>query len=444
MLGPDGRPDAIINDFLSGRGSAKPLAASSARTYAYDIGTFCNVLGSIGKHWRSATTDDLGFVKGWRLYDERNPRLVSDSTWQRQSEAIAGLYKYASRWGVPNPVPGSYDHRGVRVHNSGGDYVRSSSVKWFSPNAIASWRDAGMAGILPDGSESRSFRGRSSQRDCAFLDALYGTGLRVQEMGNLLAGLEWPVEVDARRRYIGLELADSIAKGRIGRRFWAPASALSAVRGYVLGERASVVRRASKRGQYEALADKLVLESQGPRSYKVKEPDGRTRDIPRAWLSIEDRRRLFRKTENGYEPCALWLTSDGRPMRHSSWNVVFDRANERLQQLGLNFPRLTPHHLRHSFALRWFSVGRLLWAGRTRLLTEEEGRDFREEMGSQWFLVQTLLGHRNVSTTRDIYLEPFAGLDIEILMAQIEHESTPELLRMFLTEHPRVQFQEVW
>ena len=54
--------------------------------------------------------------------------------------------------------------------------------------------------------------------------------------------------------------------------------------------------------------------------------------------------------------------------------------------------------LRHSFALKWFSVGRLLYKARFAHLNSEDLRDFRSQFGDTWQLVQLLLGHRGVTT----------------------------------------------
>jgi hypothetical protein len=74
--------------------------------------------------------------------------------------------------------------------------------------------------------------------------------------------------------------------------------------------------------------------------------------------------------------------------------------------------------LRHSFALRWFSIGKLVYTSRLEHLTEQERRDFRVQFGDTWHLVQTMLGHRRVETTKEVYLEPFRSLDVEVLLAQ--------------------------
>ena len=54
-------------------------------------------------------------------------------------------------------------------------------------------------------------------------------------------------------------------------------------------------------------------------------------------------------------------------------------------------------------ALRWYSVGKLLYEARFAHLDAEELRDFRVQFGDTWQLVQTVLGHRSVTTTMEVY-----------------------------------------
>ncbi|MFG2030005.1 hypothetical protein [Streptomyces sp. NPDC048825] len=75
----------------------------------------------------------------------------------------------------------------------------------------------------------------------------------------------------------------------------------------------------------------------------------------------------------------------------------------------------TAHMLRHSMALHWFSVGRLLRERRFAHLDGEELRDFRAQFGGTWHLAQALLAHAEVSTTIDTYLEPFRDRDFSCL-----------------------------
>ncbi len=102
------------------------------------------------------------------------------------------------------------------------------------------------------------------------------------------------------------------------------------------------------------------------------------------------------------------MAERGRAAREAhGWHHTFEAANTRIEALGLEHFSCTAHMHRHSFALRWFAVGKLIWAQRLGRLSEEEARDFREQFGDHWHLVQTMLGHRRVETTKEVYLEPF-------------------------------------
>lgn len=126
-------------------------------------------------------------------------------------------------------------------------------------------------------------------------------------------------------------------------------------------------------------------------------------------LNPAARTRIFVQTSAGLAPAALWLNEDGLPRKPHGWQHTFDTANQRVARARLTSVRAIAHMLRHSFALRWVSVGRLLYEKRFGHLDAEELRDFRAQLGDTWYLVRTLLGHANVSTTMNVYLEPFRG-----------------------------------
>jgi integrase len=101
--------------------------------------------------------------------------------------------------------------------------------------------------------------------------------------------------------------------------------------------------------------------------------------------------------------------------------------------------RATPHHLRHSYALKWYSVGKLLYEARFAHLTQEELRDFRAQFGDSWQLVALLLGHRDPRTTMGVYLEPFRALDVELLFEHAAGVPIRELLAIIYRDHPQVR-----
>jgi hypothetical protein len=59
--------------------------------------------------------------------------------------------------------------------------------------------------------------------------------------------------------------------------------------------------------------------------------------------------------------------------------------------------------LRHSFAVRWYSILSVVWNQRIEGFKDSEVKDLREQFGDLWYQLAALLGHRNPLTTRDIY-----------------------------------------
>jgi integrase len=92
----------------------------------------------------------------------------------------------------------------------------------------------------------------------------------------------------------------------------------------------------------------------------------------------------------------------------------------------------------HSFALRWFSVGRLLYERRFAHLDAQELRDFRAQFGDTWYLVKTLLGHTDVTTTMNVYLEPFRDLDVSLLIEHAHGAAMSALMGEMFADHPQV------
>ncbi len=109
----------------------------------------------------------------------------------------------------------------------------------------------------------------------------------------------------------------------------------------------------------------------------------------------------------GPEPLWLWLSESGLPFRPQSWEGVFREGSARCQRLldpeTAAVPFCTPHMCRRSFALCMLVVLNHVMDRRMGL-TAEERRDFRLLYGDPWRMVQDLLGHAQLETTRAIYL----------------------------------------
>ena len=181
----------------------------------------------------------------------------------------------------------------------------------------------------------------------------------------------------------------------------------------------------------------LVEQVYSNRRLCVRTVDGAHRTVSLDALGQSERQRLFRSDEEGLLPLAVWLNEDGLPRDAHGWHHSFEVADRRVARLGLAGFACTPHRLRHSFALRWYSVGKLLYEARFAHLDAEELRDFRVQFGDTWQLVQTMLGHRSVTTTVEVYLEPFRHLDVELL-EQAAGLPVADLLDAAFCHHPRV------
>jgi integrase len=117
---------------------------------------------------------------------------------------------------------------------------------------------------------------------------------------------------------------------------------------------------------------------------------------------------------------------------------VFSLASDRCANQGVPI-RCHPHMLRHSFALRMLLT--LIHVFDRRLgLSEAERLEYRHLFGDPWVLVQTMLGHASVSTTRSYYLEPVQGLQVDMFLnADNDDDSIEQLITRVARNSPRIQ-----
>ncbi len=436
-------PDVRVNRWFASD-ELRGLDPLTWRKYAYSLVVWLNFIAAYGLSWDEADAESIDAFKVWRTADERNERCVAPGTFKHDLIAIQQFYRWAlDEYGVHNPIrvrrgrwprwDGTVSERPIAAPNA----VRDRNVKWFDPAGYARYRDVGLLGLTFGGDEDPGFRGRNPQRDSAFAEGLYGTGLRLEEWGSVLLA-ELPPD-SPNQAYATCHLGAATAKGGRGRQYWMPRKTLGEVLDYVDGERATAVRRAQRAGRYELISDARVLATVvGARRVRLRSGDGVVTETSLDSLTPASRRRLMVQTPAGVEPAALWLGQDGLPRVPHSWEHTFANANKRLASKGLTGFAGAPHMLRHSFALRWYAVGRLAYQAQVGFLTADEVRDFREEFGSAWDLVQLLLGHRDQRTTRETYLEPFQSLDIELLLMHAAQAAVPSVLAEVLRQDGRV------
>lgn len=278
--------------------SKSPLTWSK---YAQSLAMWLNFLEVLGRSWDDVTPDDAEYFKEWRLSEARNPKRVELSTFSANLAALRAFYRWAApRFGVADPVAATDDFdlssRGARRH----------VVKWLDPGGYRRWRDLGVRGLAKDGRIDPRWRGRNEQRDSAFVDALYGSGLRLTEWASVVVD-ELPDDAPD-RGYATCRLADACAKGGYGHPYWLPRQALTSVLGYVEGARARVVREAQHVGRYEAIAQRRLVTVRD-QEVTLLNSDGTNSEISLNSLNPAARRKLFRETPSGL--------SRGRPSYYS-------------------------------------------------------------------------------------------------------------------------------
>lgn len=302
--------------------------------------------------------------------------------------------------------------------------------------AFERWRDVGLRGYGLDGLRRPGWRGGGCEdRDVAFVDGLYGTGLRLAEWASIL-DVELPR--DGRARFARAYLAAACAKGgRHGREYRIPRGVLGAVEAYldpVEGSRRLAIGRAQRAGRYDGLRGARIVAGYDARArvLYLAQPAGEAgrRAVRADALGPGERRLLFRETGQGLEPLAVWLTPGGMPKQPHGWEDTFQAANARVQNAwaaaggrhGEAPLFCRPHMCRHSFALKWFSILSLAWEQRLEGFTASEAADVRDMFGDLWFQLATLMGHADPATTRETYLEPFTSLQLDYLMSLLDED----------------------
>jgi integrase len=231
-----------------------------------------------------------------------------------------------------------------------------------------------------------------------------------------------------------------VAKGGAKRDFWISQNALERISTYMQIDRKAAIDRAKYEGRYSELGGMIVAEKVTRNRDLVFHDDrGVRHSAALDELASEVRAKVFREVEGELEPASLWLSEAGLPMPPESWEAIFRTANQRCAAHGVAI-HCYPHMLRHSFALKMLVT--LMHAFDRRMgLSPAERQEYRMLFGDPWVLVQTMLGHRSPETTRDTYLEPVKGLQVDHFLNDSNDDDFPidALLSRIAEASPRVK-----
>ncbi len=432
LLPPSRRPDEAVIGYLNS-GAFKRLSKQTQFSYAKDLKVIFSYLEKQHKNWRDTTTEDIFNYEFWRRRDSNNPRRISGTKFSRELAAMQHFFTWQVKHDAisRNPIEVkeviSRNGNNTTVIGIAPRNARRINVKWLTPRAYKEWRDVGLGGYDAGNLRDKRWRGRTDGRNVTFADLLWSSGLRLTEGATLLT-----FEIPSKRtgdRFVRGRLGESVAKGGSKRDFWTTNLVLDRINSYIQIDRKYAIDRALREGRYNELTGLVVAERiSSSRVLHYRTENGEQGQLGIDQVDADLRRKIFVRHGDVLVPAYLWLTESGLPMSVETWEAVFKQANLRCSKLGLAL-YCHPHMLRHSFALKMLVT--LMHVFERRMsLSPEERREYRMIFGDPWTLVQTLLGHKSPEVTRDTYLEPVKGLQLDLFLNDSlgEDSSVEELL----------------
>ncbi|MFD9302989.1 tyrosine-type recombinase/integrase [Streptomyces sp. NPDC060048] len=411
ILGPDGSYDLNLNRMIRDLPSWGVRSTNGQQAYCSDLMITCRFLheGRGGKTIWDMDGADLRALKQARLFAANPGDRIGYGTWNR---LLASLDKWV-QWSLDAELLAAEPFRyvdkmvmtpqgpvQVRV-NAEAELGKSDRPITFLPyEDYLLWRDVGLRGFLPDGERDPKWRGRNAERNALFSDLLVCTGMRLTEASCLLVP-EVPPLAHGRGDF---HLSKSTTKREKARTVFARRRVVRDLHHYLAIERDEVVQRTREARGYTWADGHRVLRS----SRQALLIEGSRRARTYADMGYEDRLRLVSVDAHGREagPLWLWLGEDGQPLKSSTWQSAFRRANKRCASFGLDFD-VHPHTLRHTFAVHMLG---LLLRQTIRAMGMAEDRRFtlaqikRMLIGNPMRKLQLLLGHTREHTVY-LYLD---------------------------------------
>ena len=371
------------------------LRPNSVHAYARDALEFGRFLDARGVAVLDVCEHDLVAFRECRRNDG-----VSARSWSRHLVVIRALFGYLYETGQRDSLPwiqvGSRSVVTPRTPRTDMDVRALSHAQWLT------LRNIGFGGELPSGELDPSYRGQSTVRNVCAVDLALTSGMRLTEWSTLL-----DVEVPSSDSGASLVL-EACAKNGRRRRVYIPAATIKAVELYRGTERKSLVRKAQNALQRKLPALAVVTHVDRPAGKLTYRHKGVDKRVEFAAIAPDVRRLLVRVDEAGtIEPMSLFVGRGGHPPSQRRWHQYFEYANDRIARFGSTPtmpPAITPHDLRHTFAVV------MLRSLQRRAAQFEQGRA-RTGFGTisehivhnPLLTLQRLLGHASPSTTM-VYL----------------------------------------
>jgi site-specific recombinase XerD len=406
----DGSPHRLLNDWIASLPQHNVRSLRSWDTYARSVRQFAEFLDKrqVDLLDDPATVRQaLGDYADHRLQGDLKVRLDRQS-FRLHVEHLEKFYTWAVEEGLLAKVPFWYvpvrGHPTAPFLAGGGRNVLKpagksarATIRTLSDDFLDLFiRAAG--GLDPEGRPDPAFRGRNPLRNQTAVRFAVSTGLRRQELHHLLVWELPKVPSIPGSEFVSFPVPGRVAKGGKARETWIEVDVLTQVHDYIRVERARHARGAARRGWLPAAP--LHIESVDATGCWIE-----GRRVPFNHLTIKERCRLV--GPDGASPL-LFLSPSGTAFAEDNWREIFDRIVADSRRFRPEFPEVTPHQLRHTFAVRTLRRLQRMQLSRTRPLAEILGEDpvlIEALSGHNALLVlRDFLGHAHLTTTQ-IYLQ---------------------------------------
>ena len=155
-------------------------------------------------------------------------------------------------------------------------------------------------------------------------------------------------------------------------------------------------------------SDFIFFTSEAPSKIRVISGGCEHGLVPIALLTIEEREKLVQVEQlpgkNSYKVVdfgSLWLGEGGSPLSTSAWNWIFSAASDRLRKSSDLAVHITPHVLRHTYAVYTLNnmISGVLGIRTRRRYLDRRSEIYERLIGDPLYTLQRLLGHRDIKTT---------------------------------------------
>ncbi|MEZ5933245.1 MAG: tyrosine-type recombinase/integrase [Alphaproteobacteria bacterium] len=419
ILNDDGSYDRSLNRFFIECRSMGLRSPNSLKAYARDILTWMRFLIEWrGKTIWSADGQDLIAYHRARRQGPAS-RRISAASWNRSVAALEKFYCWAAEEDLISLTPFSYrrvwHHRpGARravlapVNSAYEPAARRHDMRFIDLDRFLQFRDIGLRGRLPDGTEDPDWHGRNGERNALFAELLVTTGMRISEAAYWLTHDLPSVDAKVKNgvRTMAFTLPAAITKGAKRRDIRLPVRVLRQLQDYVGLERANAAVQFTSGEALRRRNDWLYIRRRDGQRLQIARGDDAPQWVALHQLSPSERHRLLDGAGGGTPsaPAALWLTEGGTPMPVGAWAAVFRRASRRCRDFGVDLD-VTPHMLRHAYAVHMLS---LLIRAQIGFVLESRrdmpGAAYKRTIGDPLQKLQRLLGHASIMSTY-VYLD---------------------------------------